>query len=344
MPRITPGNHLFFYQLFSTELGVGKQTTPQRVEEVLAEADVLLEDVECESIEQLLDELSDFMKLTVFKKGRVFVTVMPREDLDELLEKAEQPAVDKAAAAAGKSWKRNRRSKDIRPAKPRHKAKPKVTPVVEEKEVVTMEAEVEQATEQVAEVEEALAPEPVVEAEQVVEPEPAPTPEPVAETEQEVESEPEPEPEPESEPEPVAEPEPEPEPEAESEQELEPEPEPEPEPMLEQRNPKRIHVTKKLRRINRPVTFSEDVYCPDEMLLDLYQLLPETVGIMEALDEGWDYAQQAGTIEGTHSELTFPLSRTNKPGYPIEVTVKRTARIPSGKAWQLVSVIREEDE
>ena len=64
---------------------------------------------------------------------------------------------------------------------------------------------------------------------------------------------------------------------------------------------------------------------------------------MGALDEGWEYAQQADTIEGTHSELSFPLSRTNKPGFPIEVTIKRTARIPSGKAWQLVSVIREEE-
>ena len=49
MPNLTPGNRLYFYQLFTQELGIGKQTTLLRVEEVLAEADVLLEDVECES-------------------------------------------------------------------------------------------------------------------------------------------------------------------------------------------------------------------------------------------------------------------------------------------------------
>jgi len=54
MPRITAGNHLYFYQLFCTEMGVGKQTPLARVEEILSEADVLLEDVECASIEELL--------------------------------------------------------------------------------------------------------------------------------------------------------------------------------------------------------------------------------------------------------------------------------------------------
>ena len=180
MPNLTPGNRLYFYQLFTQELGIGKQTTLLRVEEVLAEADVLLEDVECESIEQLLGEL-DFVKLTVFKKGRVFATILQREDLDELLVKAAQPTVDKAAAAAGKSWKRSRRSKDVRPAKPRHKAKPKpvANPVEEEPETeaeTVVEAEIEETTEVAG----------VVEPEAVIEPEP--------ESELTTEAEPEPEP------------------------------------------------------------------------------------------------------------------------------------------------------
>ena len=288
---------------------------------MLAEADVLLEDVECESIEQLLGEL-DFVKLTVFKKGRVFATILQREDLDELLVKAAQPTVDKAAAAAGKSWKRSRRSKDVRPAKPRHKAKPKpVANPVEEEPKTEAETAVD------AEIEE-------TEVAGVVEPEAVVGPEPESElmTEPQLEPEPEPEPETEPDPEPELEPETEPEPAAEAEQEP------------EARNPKRIHTTPKLRRIGNPVRFSEDVHCPDQQLLDLYQLLPRTIGILDALDEGWEYAQEAGTIEGGHSELTFPLSRSNKPGYPIEVTIRRVARIPSGKAWQLVNVTREEDD
>ena len=180
MPNLTPGNRLYFYQLFTQELGIGKQTTLLRVEEVLADADVLLEDVECESVEQLLGEL-DFVKLTVFKKGRVFATILQREDLDELLVKAAQPTVDKAAAAAGKSWKRSRRSKDVRPAKPRHKAKPKpVANPVEEEPKTEAETAVD------AEIEE-------TEVAGVVEPEAVVGPEPESELMTEPQLEPEPE-------------------------------------------------------------------------------------------------------------------------------------------------------
>ena len=140
MPKITPGNHLYFYQLFSTEIGVGKQVPLSRIEEVLAEADVLLDDVECSSLGQLLGELSDFVKLTVFKKGRVFATVQPRPDLDELLQKAAQP---NEKGAGGKSWKRGRRSKDATPTKPRHK---RVQPVAEK----AVQAVAKQATQAIA--------------------------------------------------------------------------------------------------------------------------------------------------------------------------------------------------
>ncbi|MDO5118465.1 MAG: hypothetical protein Q4D48_00130 [Coriobacteriales bacterium] len=358
MPSITPGNHLYFYQLFSTELGVGKQTTLQRVEEVLAEADVLLDDVDCETVEELLNELADFVKLTVFKKGRVFATVMQREDLDLLLEKAAQPVVDKSAAAAGKSWKRNRRSRDIRPTKPRHKKKPQVAVanVPEEKPVDETGAVVEEVVTVLEDTTVTSEPEPKPELEPTaelvtkMETEPVPVvetePKPVIEAEAEPESEPdsELEPESESESEPEPEPESEQEPEFESEPESEPESELEPESEPEERNPQRIRTSEKLRRITLPIVFSEDVYCPSDQLWELYQLLPDNIGIMDALDEGWKFAQQAGTVEGTRSVLTFPLSRTNLPGYPIEVTVKRAARIPSGKAWQLVKVIRDEEE
>lgn len=376
MPRITAGNHLYFYQLFCTEMGVGKQTPLARVEEILSEADVLLEDVDCESIEELLGELSDFVKLTVFKKGRVFATVMAKADLDDLLEKAAQPTVDKAAAAAGKSWKRARRSKDVRPTKPRHKRKPKP---VSEQTVPSEEPANETIAEAIPEVTVEPQEEPVVEevTREVVDEKPLeaaeaqeaevtavsePEAEPVLETTTETVLVQEPEPKGEPEQEPVVKDEFEPEPKQESELEqddaesapespLEPEDEAEavssPRHELatepEQRNPKRIRTTPKLRRISLPTSFSSDIFCPDEQLLSLYQMLPDTIGIMDALDEGWKFAQEAGTIEGTRSRFTFPLSRTNLPGYPIEVTIARAAHLPSGKAWKLVKVYREED-
>lgn len=36
MPRLTPGNRLYFYQLLSTRLGVGVQTPLPKVEELLS--------------------------------------------------------------------------------------------------------------------------------------------------------------------------------------------------------------------------------------------------------------------------------------------------------------------
>lgn len=320
MPNITPGNYLYFYQLFRDQMGVGKQTPIARVAEVLAADDVLLDDVECSSVEELVGALEDFLKVTTFKKGRVFVTVMAKEELDALLEKAAQPAVEKTNPAGGRSWKRTRRSKDVRPTKPRHKRKPQAEPVVET-----------QPVEEPVVVAEKIA-EPAVEQEAVAEPETQPVAEPEVESEPVSKADPEPaaEPEPEPEPEPTAEPEPEP--------ELEPEPEPEAKPVMAQRAPKRVHTTPKLERVSAPEVFSQDVFCPDAQLLELHRLLPPTVGIMEVLDESWRFAQEAGTLTGTRSKMTFPLSRTANPGCPIEVTVERGERLPSHKHWKLVAI------
>lgn len=340
MPNITPGNYLYFYQLFRDQMGVGKQTPIARVAEVLAADDVLLDAVECSSVEELVGALEDFLKVTTFKKGRVFVTVMAKEELDALLEKAAQPAVEKTNPAGGRSWKRTRRSKDVRPTKPRHKRKPQAEPVVEtqpvEEPVVVAEKIAEPAVEQEAVVEPEAVTEPVSEpeAEPVVEPEL----EPVVETEPEPVAEPEPEIDPEPVPETEPEPAPEPEPEAEPEPAVEPEPEPEAKPVMAQRAPKRVHTTPKLERISAPEVFSQDVFCPDAQLLELHRLLPPTVGIMEVLDESWRFAQEAGTLTGTRSKMTFPLSRTANPGCPIEVTVERGERLPSHKHWKLVAI------
>ena len=359
MPTLTPGNNLYFYQLFSAELGVGKQTPIARVGEVLAEADVALEDVDCESVEQLVEALSAFLKVTTFKKGRVFVTVMANEEYDTLLEKAEQATAEKGESGA-RAWKRARRTKVVRPMKPRPKRKPVVEAPVEAEEAAVAaveeptvepaaEAEVT-ATPEVEAIEAPVENEPqvevVVEAEATPEPElePVSGPEPEPALEPEAISEPEPEAEPEPEPEVASAAEPEDSPEAEAKPEPEAAPKQAEVPTSRPRDPKRVHTTPKLHRISLPETISEDVYCPSDLLRQLYQALPPAVGIMEALDEGWGFAREAGTIEGTRSRLTFPLSRTGRPGHPIEVTIARAARIPSGKSWQLVEVDTDESE
>lgn len=351
MSRMTAGNHLFFYQLFSTQLGVGRQTALSRIEEVLAEADVLLDDVECESVEELLEALSDFMKVTTFKKGRVFATVMPQEDLDNLLERADQPTVDRTAAQAGKSWKHNRRSKATRPIKPRHRRKP----VVERaKEEAAPAGALRAATEdQAAASAGALGavgepmpgtPEgPAFGPGQIPEPEPLPKPKPEPTQELAPEPEPEPEPGPETlpEPEPAQEPGPEPGPLPEPEPELDPEPGPKPKPAPEPqpaRNPQRVRASARLRRIGMPTSISRDVFCPDELLRKIYQSLPQTRGLLDTLDESWEFANEAGTMRGTRTRITFPLSRAVEGEPPIEVTIQRATRLPANKFWKLTSV------
>ncbi len=176
MPKINPGNRLYLYQLLSRELGVGKQTLLPRTEEVLTADGLCVEDLGCESMRELCEQLGEFVKLTVFKKGYVYATVLANEEYDKALEALDREG---AKTTGNKPWKRRRGAKALKPVKPRH-----------------IEKAVEPEPEPVPEPE----PEPVVE--------PAPLPEPELEPEPLVEPEPNPEPEPKPEPAPTPEQEP----------------------------------------------------------------------------------------------------------------------------------------
>lgn len=121
MPRLTPGNRLYFYQLLSTRLGVGVQTPLPKVEELLSEEDVDPADVGCDDVQQLLSQMPEFIKLTVFKKGRTYVTVQRQEEWDQVLAHAGEERQRKAPAKGAKAWKHKKSSKDPKPAKPRHR-------------------------------------------------------------------------------------------------------------------------------------------------------------------------------------------------------------------------------
>lgn len=122
MPKMTAGNRLYFYQLLSTRIGTLRQVPLSQVEELLAAEDVLPEDVGATDAQEVMELLGDFVRLTVFKKGRVYVTVQPQEDWDAVLARAatEQDAGEKTAATGARSWKHKKSSKDPKPAKPRH--------------------------------------------------------------------------------------------------------------------------------------------------------------------------------------------------------------------------------
>ena len=103
MPKITPGNRLYLYQLLSRELGFGRQTLIARAEEALAADGISPADLGCEDVRGLCEQLGEFVKLTVFKKGYVYVTVLANEEYDRALERSGE-----AKAPGDKPWKRRR--------------------------------------------------------------------------------------------------------------------------------------------------------------------------------------------------------------------------------------------
>lgn len=353
MAKITAGNALYLYRLLGRELGVGKQTSMARVAEVLEADGIWPEDLGCADVRALCEALTDFAKVTAFKKGQVFVTVMRNEELDRMLERAGEPTAAEKAASKGKPWKHRKGVKAVKPQKPRHVEKPAtVEPVAEPAAEPAPESVPEPATEPVAEKEPQA--EAAVEktAEAEVTSEPA--------TKVEVASEPaaEPEPEPEPEPAPQAEPEPEPAPVAPEPSikltiTFDPDPEPEPVPATEPEpvstaaptpapapapaRPERAHA-------DLPQDFYADVRCPDEQLSTLYQLLPADVDPMATLEEDFRLARSTHALEGTRSNVTFPLRYQRADGSPVTVTLRRTARAQAGKHWTLAEVTGDAPE
>ena len=353
MAKITAGNALYLYRLLGRELGVGKQTSMARVAEVLEADGIWPEDLGCADVRALCEALTDFAKVTAFKKGQVFVTVMRSEELDRMLERAGEPTAAEKAASKGKPWKHRKGAKAVKPQKPRHVEKPAtVEPVAEPaaepapepmpepvaEPVADEEPQAEAAVERTAEAEVTSEPATKVEvaSEPAAEPEPEPEPEPAPQAELEPEPapvapepsikltitfdpDPEPEPVPATEPEPVS--------------TAAPTPAPAPAPA----RPERAHA-------DLPQDFYADVRCPDEQFSTLYQLLPADVDPMATLEEDFRLARSTHALEGTRSNVTFPLRYQRADGSPVTVTLRRTARAQAGKHWTLAEVTGDAPE
>ena len=332
MAKITAGNALYLYRLLGRELGVGKQTSMARAAEVLEADGIWPEDLGCVDVRALCEALTDFTKVTAFKKGQVLVTVMRNEELDRMLERAGKPTAAEKAASKGKPWKHRKGVKAVKPQKPRHVEKPAtVESVVEPAPDLAPEPVSEPVTEPVAEEEPQAeaAVEKTTEAEVTSE----------AATKVEVASEPAAEPEPEPAPEPsikltiMFDPDPDPEPEPAPVSAAIPTPAPAPAPA----RPERAHA-------DLPQDFYADVRCPDEQLSTLYQLLPADVDPMATLEEDFRLARSTHALEGTRSNVTFPLRYQRADGSPVTVTLRRTARAQAGKHWTLAEVTGDAPE
>lgn len=118
-PALTAGNRIYLYNLLRQTIGCGKQTFMTRVEEVLAADDLEPTSMGFADAREFMEDLSDFVQLTVFKGGRVYVTVVAQPAWDEALD-TEEPASGKQAGGQGKPWKRKRGNKTVKAVRPRH--------------------------------------------------------------------------------------------------------------------------------------------------------------------------------------------------------------------------------
>ena len=147
-PTLSLGNHIYLYRLLRDAIGCGKQTFMTQVEEALAAGDMAAYDLGFESTRELLEELDDCIKLTVFKGGRLYATVIANEAWDAALAKGEDKP--KATKGAKQSYKKKKRGeKDLKAVRPRHVKRPEPEPVVEVEAAPEPEAEIEVVVETV---------------------------------------------------------------------------------------------------------------------------------------------------------------------------------------------------
>lgn len=155
-PTLSLGNHIYLYRLLRDAIGCGKQTFMTQVEEALAASDMAAYDLGFESTRELLEELDDCIKLTVFKGGRLYATVIANEAWDAALAKGEDKP--KAAKGAKQSYKKKKRGeKDLKAVRPKHVKRVEPKPAVEAEAAAEPEVEIEVVVETAVEIETEIA-------------------------------------------------------------------------------------------------------------------------------------------------------------------------------------------
>lgn len=164
-PTLSLGNHIYLYRLLRDAIGCGKQTFMTQVEEALAAGDIAAYDLGFESTRELLEELDDCIRLTVFKGGRLYATLIANEAWDAALAKGEDKP--KAAKGAKQSYKKKKRGeKDLKAVRPKHVKRPEPEAMVEAVPESEPETETEVAIEVTAGTEIAASTDPEVISEQ----------------------------------------------------------------------------------------------------------------------------------------------------------------------------------
>ena len=117
MAVIKQEHALYLYKLLKATIGVSKQTPLSTVESVLIEDDLAPQDFGFDDIRALMEACPDFIKITAFKKGYVYATLLTFDTFEAALVAGEKNV---EAQNNGKPWKRRRGAKSIRALKPKH--------------------------------------------------------------------------------------------------------------------------------------------------------------------------------------------------------------------------------
>ena len=117
MAVIKQEHALYLYKLLKATIGVSKQTPLSTVEGVLIEDDLAPQDFGFDDIRALMEACPDFIKITAFKKGYVYATLLTFDTFEAALAAGEKNV---EAQNNGKPWKRRRGAKSIRALKPKH--------------------------------------------------------------------------------------------------------------------------------------------------------------------------------------------------------------------------------
>ena len=117
MAVIKQEHALYLYKLLKTTIGVSKQTPLSTVEGVLIEDDLAPQDFGFDDIRALMEACPDFIKITAFKKGYVYATLLIFDTFEAALVAGEKNV---ESQNNGKPWKRRRGAKSIRALKPKH--------------------------------------------------------------------------------------------------------------------------------------------------------------------------------------------------------------------------------
>lgn len=140
MAVIKQEHALYLYKLLKATIGISKQTPLSTVEDVLIEDELAPQDFGFDDIRALMEACPDFIKITAFKKGYVYATLLTFETFEVALAAGEKNV---ESQSNGKPWKRRRGAKSIRALKPKHLVV-EADPEVEEPEELSVAEESEE--------------------------------------------------------------------------------------------------------------------------------------------------------------------------------------------------------